>query len=324
MDEFEIIDRYFLRGSYPTGVVVGISDDGAVIENPAGEETVLATDTLVESVHFPVGTNALDLGHKSLAVNLSDLAAMGAVPRWALLNLVLPQADDDWISQFSLGFMSLADEYDVVLIGGDTCRGPLCITVTVVGTLPAGTAITRGGARPGDQIWISGSLGDASIGLGIVQAGVDPADPDEVWLMRRLNAPQPRVTLGCSLRGLASAAIDLSDGLLADLGHILHYSGGLGAVLEVSLLPVSPAALAVCGQRAARSSALAGGDDYELCFTVPRRHEAEIEALEKQQDHQITKIGEVCADEGIQLTGSDSKHYNVTGAGHLHNWPDGG
>ncbi len=320
MDEFEIIDRYFLHGSYPADVVVGIGDDGAVVKNQAGEETVLATDTLVESVHFPVGTSALDLGHKSLAVNLSDLAAMGAVPRWALLSLVLPHAEEDWLSQFSLGFMSLAEQYSVALIGGDTCSGPLCITVTVAGTLPVGTAITRSGASPGDQIWVSGSLGDASIGLGIIQAGADQADPNQLWLMRRLNAPEPRVTLGCSLRGLASAAIDLSDGLLADLGHILHRSGGLGAVLDVSLLPVSPAASAVCGDRAARSSALAGGDDYELCFTAPRRYETKIEALEQEKASKTKKIGEICAGEGIRLIGPGSEHYNVTGAGHLHTW----
>ena len=321
MNEFEIIDRYFMPKSSASDVSVGIGDDGAVIETRAGEETVLATDTLVESVHFPVGSSPRDIGHKCLAVNLSDLAAMGAVPRWALLNLTLPNADQDWLCQFSSGFLGLAERYAVTLVGGDTSHGPLCISVTVAGTLPAGTALTRSGACPGDQVWVSGSLGDAAIGLRIVQGEGGQSNPHKEWLIKRLNTPEPRVRLGRSLKNIASAAVDVSDGLLADLGHILRCSGGLGAVLDVSLLPLSPAALAVCEKQSAQSSALSGGDDYELCFTVPGESAGKLMALNEQQMTSIVMVGEVCAAEGIHLTGPGSGSLDPDEFGYRHSWP---
>ena len=321
MDEFEIIDRYFVHKSCPSDVIVGIGDDGAVIRTSPGEETVLATDTLVEGVHFASGASPQDIGHKCLAVNLSDLAAMGAVPRWALLNLTLPNAHEDWLQHFSSGFLGLARYYGVTLVGGDTSRGPLCISVTAAGTLPSGTALTRSGACSGDQVWVSGSLGDAAIGLRIAQEGRNQADSHTASLIRRLNVPEPRVSLGQSLRGVASAAVDVSDGLLSDLRHILRCSGGLGAILDVSSLPLSPAALAVCDERTVQSSALGGGDDYELCFTVPAELEEKLLALNEQQMTPIVKVGEVCADEGIRLIGSGSEYLDPETIGHRHSWP---
>ena len=268
MDEFRLIERFFRRDSKSSEVVVGIGDDGAVVKTDTNEQTILVTDTMVAGVHFPERTAPQDLGYKLLAVNLSDLAAMGATPSWFLLNLVMPDADETWLEEFSTGLFSLAEEFGVELIGGDTARGPLCLSATVGGHVKAGTALMRNGAQAGDQLWVSGTLGDAAIGLDLVDGVPGANDHDMDYLVSRLNRPKPRIDLGLSLSAVATACVDISDGLLADLGHILRESGALGAIVDVSCLPLSPQAIAVCGESLARQKALAGGDDYEICFTA--------------------------------------------------------
>ena len=243
MDEFRLIERFFRRDSKSSEVVVGIGDDGAVVKSGINEQTVLVTDTLVAGVHFPERTAPQDLGYKLLAVNLSDLAAMGATPNWFLLNLVMPDADESWLQGFSTGLFSLAEEYSVALIGGDTARGPLCVSATVGGHVRSGTALRRNGAQVGDQLWISGTLGDAAIGLDLLGGVLGATGEDMDYLVGRLNRPKPRIELGLSLGAVATAGIDISDGLLADLGHILKESGALGAIVDVSCLPLSPQAI---------------------------------------------------------------------------------
>lgn len=241
-------------------VVVDIGDDAAVTRVPAGHELVLCTDTLVAGVHFPEGTDAGAIGHKALAVNLSDLAAMGAEPAWALVSLTLPAPDADWVDAFAAGIGALAARHGMRIVGGDTTRGPLSVTVQAAGFVPAGRVLTRGSARVGDQLFVTGTLGDAALALARLQAGqdVDPA------LRERLDRPTPRVAEGIALRGVASAAIDVSDGLLRDLDRLLG-ADGLGATVEVEALPRSAAFTGAGGHVGHQ---LAGGDDYELLFAA--------------------------------------------------------
>lgn len=248
-------------GSPREDVAIGIGDDAAVCTPPAGQALVLGTDTLVEGVHFLPGTDPYALGYKSLAVNLSDLAAMGAQPAWALLALSLPQADLAWVEAFAQGFGALARQHGVMLAGGDTTRGPLSVTVQAGGFVPAGQALTRGGARPGDGLYVSGTLGDAALALELLQHGSEP----DVALRTRLERPEPRVALGVALRGQAHAVIDISDGLMPDLRKLLEASR-CGADIDVDALPCSDAFRAAGGTDA---QALAGGDDYELLCALP-------------------------------------------------------
>ena len=248
-------------GAARSDVTLGIGDDAAIVRPRDRHELVLCTDTLVAGVHFPVDTPADAIGHKALAVNLSDLAAMGATPTWALLNLTLPEPDAEWVAAFARGFDALAKRYDVQLVGGDTTRGPLSVTVQVAGEVPSGAALRRGTAQAGDALFVSGPLGDAALALTRLQRGeAVPAD-----LRDRLDRPEPRVESGIALRGVASSAIDVSDGLLTDLGRLLHGTG-LGATVEVESLPRSAAFVAEGGVAAMQ---LYGGDDYELLFTAP-------------------------------------------------------
>ena len=273
-DERQIIERFFARSLHRPEVVVGIGDDAAVVRPPAGYELVFTTDTLVEDVHFLRDADARMLGHKSLAVNLSDLAAMGADPAYALLSLTLPRVDDEWLTAYSEGFFGLASRYGVALVGGNLARGPLSITIQATGHVPNGRALLRSGARPGDLVFVSGTLGDASTALRYLRGErlLGPGSAD--YCLRRLHAPEPRVKLGLALRGLASAACDVSDGLAQDLGRILVASG-VGASIDVARLPLSESA----GPRDVWSirQALAGGDDYELVFTASPARAPEIE-----------------------------------------------
>ena len=216
MREFDLIQRFFDRPTKQRQVCLGIGDDGAVLQVPEAHELVVVTDTLVEGVHFRATDGAYDLGYKALAVNLSDLAAMGAVPVWALLNLTLPEANDHWLRQFSDGFFRLAMQHDVALVGGDTTRGPLCISVTAGGWVSVGQALTRSGAAVNDRVWITGTVGDAALALALAERPVANIDSETRWLLNRLHRPTPRVGIGLALYGLASAVIDISDGLLAD------------------------------------------------------------------------------------------------------------
>ncbi len=266
--EFEIIRRYFMRQSLKRDdVLTAIGDDAAVLRVPAGQELVVCMDTLVSGVHFPCETAASAIGHKSLAVNLSDLAAMGATPAWATLSLTLPENDSTWIDEFSRAFLALADRYNVQLVGGDTTRGPLSVTVQAHGLVSQGEALMRKGAAPGDRIYVTGTLGDAGLALQLQESA-------PVSLRKKLDYPEPRIEAGQLLAGLASAAIDISDGLLADLGHLLE-DADAGASLQVDSLPRSKAFISSLQKSVSQQPSryyelpLSAGDDYELCFTVP-------------------------------------------------------
>jgi len=261
---------------------VGIGDDCALLRPDAGLELAVTTDMLVEGRHFRPGAEPEALGHKALAVNLSDLAAMGAAPRWVTLALALPAADERWLAAFARGFFALAERYGVDLVGGDTTRGPvLTINVTALGEVPSGVALYRAGARPGDDIWVSGELGGAALAL---------AHPDLSAVADRLHRPEPRVELGERLRGLAHAAIDVSDGLAGDLGHILERSQ-VGAVIEYQSIP-RPAAFGSF-REIERDCVLSGGDDYELVFTAAHAQRAEIESLGHELRLPLTRIGAI-------------------------------
>lgn len=264
MKEFDLIRRYFTPTDTPGDVSLGVGDDAALLCPPPGHELAVSVDTLVRGVHFPVDTPPEAIGHKALAVNLSDLAAMGATPRWVTLALTLDGEDAAWVEAFARGFLALARSHEVALVGGDTTRGPLSITVQAMGVVPAGTALRRSGARAGDAVLVTGSVGDAALALReLGQGALDPR------LRARLDRPEPRVSAGRALRGLASACIDVSDGLAQDLGHVLTASG-VGATLETARLPLSAAFREVQGDAVDWGLPLAGGDDYELLFTAPQ------------------------------------------------------
>lgn len=302
-------------------VLLGIGDDAALLECPPDRQLVLATDTLVAGVHFPLETIPFDIGWKSLSVNLSDLAAMGAEPAWALLSLALPDPDPDWVAEFAQGFAALAGEHDVALVGGDTTRADqLVVTVQAAGFVRAGGATTRCGAAPGDGIWVTGTLGDAAAGLAVVHHDLDAGDAAG-YLRSRLDRPVPRVRAGRALVGLASSAIDVSDGLGTDLGRVAAASE-VGAQVELSALPASDGLRAVAAGRSLEAFQLAG-DDYELCFTVPGEREAGLEALRELRDCGFTRIGDIVVGEGVafrrrgrpaQPPAPGWRHWNDAGA----------
>ncbi|MBV8342273.1 MAG: thiamine-phosphate kinase [Gammaproteobacteria bacterium] len=298
LTEFALIERYFrVCGARRPDVSLGVGDDAAVLRVPAGCELVAAIDTLVAGVHFPPDSPPDSIGHRALAVNLSDLAAMGARPAWALLALTLPEADESWLGEFARGLGELARLHDVALVGGDTTRGPLCISVQLLGYIPAGTALSRGGARAGDVLFVSGSCGDAAAGLAIEQRRLTAAAEARSWLRERFLFPTPRMALGEQLRGFASACIDVSDGLLADAGKLASASH-VGAELAYGELPLSAALTEVLGERRARELALSGGDDYELCFAVPPHNIARLYAQLPAQEWRYTRIGALRAAPG--------------------------
>ena len=272
LSEFALIDRYFRNSGYKRpDVRLGIGDDAALLDSPAGCDLVAAIDTLVDGVHFPHGCPAASVGHRVLAVNLSDLAAMGARPAWALLALTIPNIDESWLSEFAAGFSDLARSHDVALVGGDTTSGPLTATVQILGHVPRGQALLRSGARPGDHVFVSGTPGDAAAGLAVEQGRLQAATDTVTYLRKRFLFPTPRMALGKCLRGYASACIDVSDGLLGDVGKLAHASG-CGVELSYKQIPVSEELVEAVGEGRARELALTGGDDYELCFTVSPEH----------------------------------------------------
>ena len=317
MPEFDLIRRLQEIVDIPeahgqAGCVLGIGDDAAVLDVPAGHQLVVCTDTLVEGVHFPSDTDPHAVGYKSLAVNLSDLAAMGAEPAWFLLSLALPGHDPSWVDSFAQGLAQLARKTRVVLAGGDTTRGDLCITVTAAGRVPAGTALTRGGARPGDRVFVSGEPGLAAFALQQLKSG----DEAEKESLRALEYPEPRLALGSALRDVATACIDLSDGLAADLGHILERSGA-GAVLELGRLP-EPACLAALSEHDRWDLQLAGGDDYELCFTAPPAAANLIGRKSAELGLPLTDIGEITQTPGLVLQRPDGGLFSTGEAGYQH------
>ena len=300
MAEFAIIQRYFSALSPPgQDVLLGIGDDCALLQPPAGQQLAVTMDTLISERHFLPDVDPESLGHKSLAVNLSDLAAMGATPAWALLSLSLPAADDAWLQEFARGFGRLASQYGVKLVGGDTCQGPLSITVQLTGFVAKEKAMLRGNARPGDGIYVTGTLGEAALALQLLQAGKNPGT-----LRSRLEIPQPRIDAGLCLADLGVAScIDLSDGLVSDLGHLCERSG-CGAIIEARSLPLSQAFKAHGGTL---ETAVAGGDDYELCFTAPPHLWGALADL----PFQVSRIGQVRKGQGVELVDEKGDSVNL-------------
>ncbi len=317
MSEFDLIRRYFTRAT--PGAVLGVGDDAALLRVADGMELAVSTDMLVSGTHFFPDADPYLLGHKTLAVNLSDLAAMGATPRWATLSLALPNADEDWLQQFSAGFFALAEQYGVDLIGGDTTRGPLNLCVTIMGEVPRGQALRRDGAQAGDDIWVSGTLGNAALGLAHLQGKIKLPEGARGTCLAALQQPQPRVALGLALRGIAGGMIDISDGLLADLGHILE-SSGVAAEIRYDRLPVSSVFASVGDEmlELAQRCVLAGGDDYELCFTAPVARRDEIEMLAASQRLPLVRIGKIVSGSGCKVRAADGSVMTIRESGYDH------
>ncbi|HEB55025.1 MAG TPA: thiamine-phosphate kinase [Gammaproteobacteria bacterium] len=305
VSEFEIINRYFASQTVAgENIILGIGDDAAIVSIPADKQLVVSMDSLISGVHFPVQTSAADIAWKALAVNLSDLAAMGARPAWFTLALSLPEVDHNWLAAFSESLADISSTYGIPLVGGDTTRGPLSITIQVAGHVEAGQALLRSGAKVGDQIFLSGSIGDAALGLHLLQQqpeGLADTDYLNRDLVRRLNRPQPRIELGQALGGIASACIDISDGLFADLSHILKASA-VGARLQQAQIPLSEATQQLLSENPQLRPAIYNrGDDYELCFCVPTEKCRQLEAIEKEQYCRLSHIGEIVSGHDLQL-----------------------
>ncbi|QSX73587.1 thiamine-phosphate kinase [Lysobacter arenosi] len=317
MAEFDLIariqSRVADRVTRRDDVIVGIGDDAAVLQVPAGMQLVVATDTLNAGVHFPPESAPADIGWKALAVNLSDLAAMGAEPAWCTLSLSLPDNDEAWLDAFLDGFLGLASQHRIALVGGDTTRGPLSISVTVHGFVAPGSALRRDAARVGDDVWVSGTLGDAAAALEQWRAG----ETGDARLRTRLDRPVPRVALGRALVGMAHACIDLSDGLLADLGHVCRGSG-TGSDLDLDSLPASDALMAFANGDARRSLQVAGGDDYELCFTAPSNRLEDVQRLADSVGVQLSWVGRITAKQGVRAFDADALEWQPPRKGYEH------
>lgn len=310
LSEFDLIARYFTRPkNINSHTALGVGDDCALLASPPGVQMAISTDMLVEGRHFFGGANAAKLGHKCLAVNLSDLAAMGAEPLAFTLALSLPEINEDWLQGFSQGLFALADEHGCDLIGGDTTKGPLTICITVFGQVPASQALRRDAAQPADDVWVSGNLGDARLALAGRNAEMvlDTATVEAAAV--RMDQPTPRLALGKKLRGLAHAALDVSDGLAGDLNHILKASG-VGATLEVDALPFGPTLIAL-PLDIKRHFALAGGDDYELCFTAPASGREQVLAAAQAAGTAVTRIGRIEAEPGLRLLDKQGKPVKI-------------
>ena len=311
LSEFELIARYFDRPQAPDNVVkLGVGDDCALLAPPPGQTLAISTDMLVEGRHFFAGADPEKLGHKALAVNLSDLAAMGAKPMAFTLALSLPSADENWLAGFARGLFALADAEGIRLIGGDTTRGPLNLCITVMGSVPVDEALRRDAAKNGDDLWVSGTLGDARLALEVLQGKLTLTPALLSLAEERLHRPTPRCALGMALRGIAHAAIDVSDGLLGDLGHLLARSQ-LGAEIDAASLPAGPA---VAQQAAERQTdyMLNGGDDYELCFTAPPEQRDAVLSAAASVNTPVTRIGRLKLGTGIQILDTAGKSLPFT------------
>lgn len=313
--EFELIQRYFTRPA--KSVLVGVGDDCALCKVPDGLALAISTDMLVEGTHFFSGADPRKLGHKTLAVNLSDIAAMGADPRWATLAIALPEADEAWVAAFAAGFFAIADRFGVELIGGDTTRGPRTLSVTIMGTSPPGLALRRDGARVGDLVWLSGCTGEAALAVAHRRGEIalDPAVQGDCDA--RLDLPEPRVALGRAIRAHATAAIDVSDGLLADLAHICERSR-VGAEVELACVPRAPAIDACADPARALAALLAGGDDYELVFTAPAMESDAILAAGARVGVAVTRIGRVVAGDRVRVIDAGGAALHIDRAGFDH------
>jgi len=313
--EFDLIARHFTRPA--TNAVLGVGDDCALVDVSNGMDLAVSTDTMVSGTHFFPEVDPETLGHKALAVNLSDMAAMGAMPYWAMLALTFPGVDHKWLAAFAKGFFDLAEEYGVSLIGGDTTRGPLTLTVTIMGEVPAGAALRRTGAKVGNDIWVSGQLGDAALAVAHHNGLLKLAKAAQIEALARLYEPTPRVRLGQALRGLATSTIDISDGLLGDLGHICRLSK-VGAKVDLSAIPVSAIGKKHVGTKEGLTAVVAGGDDYELCFTAHPNSRDSIADLSSALGVELTRIGQIYKGKGVGLVGADGKPVSIDGRGFDH------
>ena len=313
MSEFDLIQRYFTRPA--PSAILGVGDDAALLHVADGMELAVSTDMLVNGTHFFPGADPFLLGHKTLAVNLSDLAAMGAVPRWATLALSLPSADENWLRRFSEGFFALAEEHGVELVGGDTTRGPLNLSVTIMGEVPQGKALRRSGAHAGDDIWVSGALGEAALGLTHLQGKIELPEDTRLSCLAALHRPQPRVALGLALRGVASSAIDISDGLLADLGHILECSHA-GAKIDFDSIPTG-VPRDIDGPLF-QHCVLSGGDDYEICFTAATASRTGIETISQKLQLPLTRIGSIIAGQNCTVRAANGSVMTTKESGYDH------
>jgi thiamine-monophosphate kinase len=315
MTEFDLIRRYFTR---PTpGALLGVGDDAALLKVSEGHVLAVSTDMLVSGTHFLPDADPFLLGHKTLAVNLSDMAAMGATPHWATLAIALPEADETWLEKFSAGFFALAQRYGVELVGGDTTRGPLNLCVTIMGEIPQGRALLRSGAQAGDEVWVSGKLGDAALALAHLERRITLSDAEFKACASALHQPQPRIALGLAMRGIANSMIDISDGLLADLGHILDASQ-VAAEINFALLPISSVLRTYMQQQLGKQCALSGGDDYELCFTAPVKRHAEIMNISARLELPLACIGKVVAGRGCIVHDAAGNPINLESGGYDH------
>lgn len=309
MDEFELIQRYFVwpeASAYPA-VALSVGDDAALLSLPAGEQLVVSSDTLVSGRHFFADADAFDIGHKALAVNLSDLAAMAAKPLAFTLSLTLPEFDGEWLAGFAEGMRTLAQQHSIALVGGDTTRGPLAIGITVMGSVSVDRVLRRDRLQVGDVLVVSGHVGDGGLGLAVANQhplALTLSDDQQHAVLKRLHQPQPRVALGLALPDMAKAGMDVSDGLLQDLQHMLKASGGLSAQLVLDQLPLSSAAKSLLSRdpRFVLEQALSAGDDYELLFAVPASALAALENLSQQLNLPLTVIGKVTATTSQQPT----------------------
>jgi thiamine-monophosphate kinase len=313
MFEFDLIESIRRRATTRADVILGIGDDAAIVQVPAGKQLVIAADTINRGIHFPDNTAPADIGWKSLAVNLSDLASMGAEPAWCTLSLSLPTGDAAWVDAFLDGFLELAALHRVALIGGDTTRGPLSVSVTVHGFVEPGRALLRSGAHEGDDVWVTGTLGEATAALTQWQAGaiVDPV------LRMRLDRPTPRLAAAARIVAIAHACIDVSDGLLADLQHICVASR-VGAEVELDALPALPELVGAFETQRLHAIQATGGDDYELCFTTPSSSRDEVARITVETNTPITRIGRIVAGQGTRALRSDGREWQPPSAGFVH------
>lgn len=317
--EFELIQRYFSREGQPQAdVALGIGDDAALLNPPAGQQLVIAIDTLVQGVHFPANTSPYDIGWKALAVNLSDLAAMGAEPAWFTLALTLPESSESWLTEFSAGLFDLANQYGLSLVGGDTTRGPLTVTIQIAGYVPTGQALLRAGAGSGDRIFVTGSLGDATLALQMQADQLPETAQDYPDLLKHLNRPQPRIEEGRALRGIASCAIDISDGLLADLQHMLDATD-IGADVYLQQIPYSTQVQHLLTIHPdIGSSLITGGDDYELCFCVPPAKLKQLGKIAMDNQFYFTEIGQICDTKGLRCLDAAGQAVAIDARGYTH------
>ncbi len=319
ISEFSIIDRYFsTQGLNRLDVSLGIGDDCALLLPPSGKEMVVTIDTLVADIHFFSTTEPRNIGYKALAVNLSDLAAMGATPAWFTLALTLPSISEEWLERFSSGLFDLANLYGIQLVGGDTTHGStIIITVQAHGFVPMGQALRRDSAKLGDVIYVTGTLGDAGLGLSAAYGRIVVPTEHCLYIEKRLERPEPRIAQGLDLLGVASAAIDLSDGLAQDLNHIIKRSR-VGAFLDVDLLPLSPALTDSMDRDTALITALTSGDDYELCFTAPLEGIVKIEDMADTWNCHCTRIGTITSGSGLKLVRADGSTFHLEHLGYDH------